>query len=78
MVIWGGITVAAVRDGKMIDNNVALLGGGPFTPRRVGHLDVSAVMDLCYSGRFTKDELAGELTKHAGLHAYLGERLKGA
>ncbi|MBN1346151.1 MAG: butyrate kinase [Phycisphaerae bacterium] len=69
----GGITVAAVRRGKMVDNNIALLGGGPFTPRRVGHLDVSAVMELCYSGRFTRDELAEELTTRAGLCAYLGE-----
>ncbi len=69
----GGITVAAVRHGKLVDNSIALLGGGPFTPRRVGHLDVSAVMDLCYSGEFTREELAAELTKRAGLESYLGE-----
>ncbi len=69
----GGITVAAVRDGRMVDNNVALLGGGPFTPQRAGHLDVSAVMDLCFSGRFDRDRLAAELTKRAGLVSYIGE-----
>lgn len=69
----GGITVAAVRDGKMVDNNVALLGGGPFTPQRAGHLDVSAVMDLCFSGRFDRDQLAAELTKRAGLVSYIDE-----
>jgi butyrate kinase len=69
----GGITVAAVRHGRMVDNNVALLGGGPFTPRRAGHLDVDVVMDLCYSGRFNRAELTEELTQRAGLHSYLGE-----
>ncbi len=69
----GGITVAAVRGGRMVDNNIALLGGGPFTPQRVGHLDVGAVIDLSMSGRFTRAELIEELTTRGGLESYLGE-----
>ncbi len=71
--LGGGITVAAVRGGRMVDNNVALLGGGPFVPQRAGHLDTDAMMDLCYSGRFTRAELTEELTKRGGLQSYLGE-----
>jgi len=69
----GGITVAAVRRGKMIDNNIALLGGGPFTPQRAGQLPLGELIDLCYSGRFAREELIEELTKRGGLQSYLGE-----
>jgi len=69
----GGITVAAVRDGKMIDNNNALLGSGPFTPSRCGSLPMRQLMDLCFSGRFTQRELEVELTKGAGLRSYVDE-----
>ena len=71
--LGGGITVAAVRRGRMIDNNIALLGGGPFTPQRAGTLPTDALIDLCYSGKFTRAELITELTKRAGLQSYIGE-----
>ena len=71
--LGGGITVAAVDRGKIVDNNIALLGGGPFTPQRAGQLPLEGIIDLCYSGRFTRDELVEELTKRGGLQSYLGE-----
>jgi butyrate kinase len=70
--LGGGITVAAVRGGRMIDNNIALLGGGPFTPQRAGDLPLGDLIQLCYSGRFSRDELVQELTKKGGLRSYLG------
>ena len=69
----GGITVAAVRKGKMVDNNIALLGGGPFTPQRVGTLPMKEMIDICYSGKFTQKEIQVEMTKKGGLVSYLGE-----
>jgi len=71
--LGGGITIAAVRGGKIIDNNIALLGGGPFTPQRAGELPAGALIDLCYSGQFSREALTEELTKHGGLRSYLGE-----
>jgi butyrate kinase len=71
--LGGGITIAAVQKGRMIDNNIALLGGGPFTPQRAGGLPLDAVIDLCFSGRFNRDELVFELTTRGGLISYLGE-----
>jgi len=68
-----GITVAAICDGKMVDNSPALLGEGPFTPLRAGSLPQKGLIDLCFSGQFTKTELFEELTKNAGLKSYLGE-----
>ena len=69
----GGITIAAIRNGKMVDNSIALLGEGPFTPQRAGTLPTKELVELCYSGKFTKDELFVELTKQAGLVSYLNE-----
>ncbi len=71
--LGGGITIAAIRRGRMIDNNIALLGGGPFTPQRTGTLPLKEVLDLCYDKGLTKAELLAELTKKGGLMSYLGE-----
>jgi butyrate kinase len=71
--LGGGITVAGVRRGRMIDNSIALLGGGPFTPQRAGTLPMGELIDLCYSGKFTRAELVTEMTKRAGLQSYVGE-----
>ncbi len=70
--LGGGITVAAVCGGKIVDSNISLLGGGPFTPQRAGELPVGELIDLCYSGTFTREELIDELTVHGGLRSYLG------
>ena len=71
--LGGGITVAAVRGGRIVDNNIAFLGEGPFTPQRAGTLPLKELIELCYSGRFTREELEDELTERAGLQSYLGE-----
>ncbi len=71
--LGGGITIAAVRGGRIIDNNIALLGEGPFTPQRAGTLPLGSMIELCYSGRYTRDELIEELSKKGGLFSYLRE-----
>jgi len=71
--LGSGITVAAVRGGRIVDNNIAFLGEGPFTPQRAGTLPLKDLIELCYSGRFTKEELVAELTQRGGLQSYLGE-----
>jgi len=69
----GGISVAAVRGGKIIDVNDGLLGMGPFSPDRAGALPIGGVVELCYSGKYDKKELITILSKKSGLTAYLGE-----
>jgi butyrate kinase len=36
-------------------------------------LPASELIDLCYGGRFTREELRNELSKKGGLQSYLGE-----
>jgi butyrate kinase len=69
--LGGGITIASVVKGKMTDNSIALLGEGPFTPQRSGQLPANELIDLCYSGQFTKEQLKSELLTKAGLISYL-------
>lgn len=71
--LGGGITIAAVKGGKITDDTIALLGEGPFTPVRSGRLPTAELIDLCYSGRFSREELIEELTERGGLRSYLGE-----
>lgn len=68
----GGISVAAIKNGRVVDVNNALLGMGPFSPQRAGALPIGDLIDMAYSGKYTKKELNNYLTKAAGLMAYLG------
>lgn len=68
----GGISVAAIRAGRVVDVNNALLGMGPFSPQRAGAMPIGDLLELAYSGKFTHQELIKYLTKTAGLMAYLG------
>ena len=52
--------------------NNALDGEGPFSPERAGTLPAGPLIDLCYSGRFTREELKKRISGHAGLAAHLG------
>lgn len=70
--LGGGISVAAHRHGRAIDANNALDGEGPFSPERAGTLPAGQLIDLCYSGKFTKDELKKRISGRAGLTAHLG------
>jgi butyrate kinase len=71
--IGGGMSVAAIRNGEIIDNTLALLGEGPFTPQRAGTLPQNELIDLCFEGGFDRKSLKVELTKRAGLISYIGE-----
>lgn len=55
--LGGGISVAVHQHGRAIDANNALDGEGPFSPERAGTLPAGQLIDLCYSGQLTKDEL---------------------
>jgi len=68
----GGISVVAIKNGKCVDVNNALLGMGPFSPQRAGALPIGDLLDLAYSGKYSKAALESKLAKNSGLIAYLG------
>lgn len=68
----GGITVSAHRHGKVIDTTNALDGCGPFSPERSGSLPPGPLVKLCFSGKYTEDELIKMVHGAGGLYAHLG------
>lgn len=70
--LGGGISVGAHRRGKVIDVNNALNGDGPFSPERAGTLPSDQLTELCFSGRYTKQQIKQMINGRGGLSAHLG------
>lgn len=69
--LGGGVSIAALSNGKIIDGTNALYEG-PLTPERAGTLPTGDVMDLAFSGKYkSKDELYSKLIGKSGFIAYL-------
>ncbi|PKP55193.1 butyrate kinase [Candidatus Atribacteria bacterium HGW-Atribacteria-1] len=69
--LGGGISIAPIKKGKIIDVNNAN-DGGPFSPERTGSLPNKALIRLCYSGEYSEKELYKLITNQGGLVSYLG------
>ena len=70
--LGGGVSVAAHEKGKVIDTNQALDGFGPFSPERAGTLDAGVLVEMCFEGKYTRDEIHKMLVGNGGLVAHLG------
>ena len=70
--LGGGISVAAHKNGRVIDSNQGLDGYGPFSPERAGTLDAGQLVELCFSGKYTHEEIRKLLVGNGGLMAHLG------
>jgi len=70
--LGGGISVGSHKKGRMIDVNNSLDGDGPMSPERCGGIPFGTVLDLCFSGEYTKQELRKKLVGGGGLVGYLG------
>lgn len=68
----GGVSVGAHKNGKIIDVANALDGDGPFSPERSGGLPSGALMKLCFSGKYTQQEIGKMINGNGGFNAYLG------
>lgn len=70
--LGGGISVGWHHRGRVVDVNNALGGDGPFSPERCGQAPIYPIIDLCFSGKHTKDEIKKMLVGGGGLVSYLG------
>jgi butyrate kinase len=68
----GGISIGAHKKGRIVDVNNALDGEGPFSPERSGSLPVGSLLKMCFSGKYTHDEIKKKITGKGGFVAYLG------
>jgi len=70
--LGGGVSVGAHRKGRIVEVANALDGDGPFSPERTGGLPVGDLISLCFSGKYTKEEIKKMLVGKGGLVSYLG------
>ena len=69
--LGGGISVAPVRAGRIIDANDAA-SGGPFSPERSGSLPLQQFITLCFSGAYSEQDVRSLVMGAGGVTAYLG------
>ena len=70
--LGGGISITAHKNGRMIDTTDNIRGTGPITPTRAGDLPSMAVIDLAYSGKYTKSELIHRINQNGGFMDIFG------
>ena len=68
----GGISIGAHKKGLVVDVNQAFDGGGPFSITRTGTLPMGQLVEYCFSGEHTKDEVLKMIREEGGYKAYLG------
>jgi len=70
--LGGGISVAAHKHGRAVDTNNCLDGEGPFSPERAGSLPARDLVNLCFSGEYTKEEIIKMISGNGGIFSHLG------
>ena len=68
----GGISIGAHRQGKVVDVTNGYEGDGPMTPQRSGSVPCAKLVQMCFSGEFSQQEIRLKLRGKGGLVAYTG------
>lgn len=71
--LGSGISIAPHKKGRMVDGS----GGrtnGPFSSDRSGGLPAYPLIELCYSGKYTKKEIVDKVSAFGGMYDYLGTK----
>ncbi|ADL53344.1 butyrate kinase [Clostridium cellulovorans] len=66
----GGVSVGAHKNGRIVEVNNALDGEGAFSPERSGTVPAGDLVRMCFSGKYTKEEILKKLTGKGGFVAY--------
>lgn len=68
--LGGGISICPLKNGRIIDVNDAS-SSGPFSPERTGELPLQPFIKLCFSGKYTEQQMRNLVMGQGGLIAYL-------
>lgn len=71
--LGSGNSIVAHKNGRMVDGS----GGrtnGPFSPERSGGLPAYPLVELCYSGKYTHEEMVAKISSIGGMYDYLGTK----
>jgi butyrate kinase len=66
----GGVSLNVQEQGKIVD--MIPDDEGPFSPERSGRVQQRALIDLCFSGKYSKKEISKMQSGNGGLKGYLG------
>ena len=66
------ISVAAHAGGRVIEVNDIQSGSGPMSPRQSGNLPPLQLVEICFSGKYTLEELRIRITGAGGFVGHLG------
>ncbi len=67
----GGVSVGAHCKGKVVDVNNILDGEGCFSPERAGTVPAGDLIKMCFSGKYTQQEIYKKICGNGGFNAYL-------
>lgn len=67
----GGVSVGAHRNGRTVDVNNALDGDGAFSPERSGAVPVGNLIKMCFSGKYSEEEIYSKIVGKGGFVAHL-------
>ncbi len=71
--LGSGVSIAPHLRGRMVDGS----GGrtnGPFATDRSGGLPAYGLIELCYSGRYSRQEMVDKVSSFGGMYDYLGTK----
>ncbi len=71
--LGSGISISAHAGGRMIDVTNSREEGA-FSTERAGTLPVMKLVELCFSGRFSRKEIESRIFREGGIHSYLGTK----
>lgn len=70
--LGGGVSIGAHDHGRIVDCNDNIKGDGPMAPTRIGTLPARDLIDMCYSGKWSHEEMLLYLSKTGGFVDHLG------
>lgn len=68
--VGGGISLSAHKNGLIIDSLSD--DNGPFSPERCGNIPAMDMVEICFSGEFTKKEMQKKVRGKGGMRNLLG------
>lgn len=68
--LGSGISIAAHKKGKAVDGGAGRVDG-PFSPERSGSLPTYPLIKLCYSGKYSFEEMVAKVSSQGGMYDYL-------
>lgn len=71
--LGGGFSIAPLANGRIFDSDNRM-EAAPFTPERAGGIPPIPLLEACYSGRWSREDLHRQLYGEGGIFAYLGTR----